>query len=557
MSDFIDEIETLTSKPPEVCGEQMDEGLLHESARERAKQQPLLQRISKSLTKNSKTYREIIVSEECAETRLAILCNGIMEEFATDSLSQANWVGAIFKGRIQNLEDGLKAAFVIIGQEKNAFLHYWDMLPAANESFEIISHGTQKVKITLDDIPRMYPIGSEVPVQIIKSQIGSKGPRVTTNIALPGRYLVLTPYDDRLGISRKIEKPKERERLKRILEKMVIPEGMGIVIRTAGAEKKIKFFVRDLSILLKKWHGIAQRISSAQEPCMVYQEPGLIGRAVRDFLTDDVDRIVTDSAQLRGEIVEKIAEIAPRMQSKVFLYEEKPPIFEYFHVEKQIQRLFSRRLPLASGGEIVFEETEALTAVDVNTGSHKFAKEANKNLILQVNLEAAQEIARQIYLRNLGGLIIIDFIDMKSASDQRRVYDEMQTLMANDTARFQILPISALGIMQITRQRHSQSFTRRMRTCCPYCNGRGSIQSIPTTAMNIRRAIVRTICQRQRAEDKVEKITIKVLLHSDVLEFLKEHHSEELEELERKNDISLAFAGDKNIHRESFRLLHH
>jgi ribonuclease G len=544
--------EDLSHKPPEMGGHLIDEESLHNTAQERAKQQPLLQRIAKSLSKNNKKFCEIILSCECDEICLASLVDGLMEEFEMDSIHNSNLVGSIFKGRIQNLEDGLKAAFVIIGQEKNAFLHYWDMLPAANESFEIISPGSQKSKITLADIPRMYPIGSEIPVQVIKSQIGSKGPRVTTNIALPGRYLVLTPYDDRLGISRKIEDEKERDRLKHILEKLVIPEGMGIVVRTAGAEKKLKYFVRDLSILLNKWHGIVEKLQQMEDPGIVYREPGLVSRAVRDFLTDDVDRIVSDSPEICREIMREINEIAPSMKNKVAFYEESPPIFEYFNVEKQLQRLFNRRVPLSSGGEIVFEETEALTAIDVNTGSHKLSGKGSKNFILQVNLEAAQEIARQMRLRNLGGLIVIDFIDMKNASDQKRLLEEMQKFMTNDPARFQILPISALGIMQISRQRHSQSFTRGTRSCCPYCCGRGTIQSPRATAQLVQRAIFRSI--RNETNPKRETMQLRIFLHGDVLEFLQKNRCNELELMEKNYDAKLIFQGDETIHRENFRI---
>jgi ribonuclease G len=551
----MEKLNSLQRQPRETKGEEIDAKELLTEAQGRAKQQPILQRIVKGLTKNDKKFREIIVSRQLGITRLAVLVDGLMEDFETDSHHGADLVGAIFKGRIQNLENGLKAAFVIVGQEKNAFLHYWDMLSAANDSFEVVSKSSSKPRITIDDIPKVYPIGSEVLVQITKAQIGSKGARVTTNITVTGRYLALTPFNDQCGISRKIEDAKERERLKRILQKLTVPSGMGFVIRYAGAEKKLKFFVRDLSMLLCRWNSIAKKAQKSDEPGLIYREPGLIGRAVRDFLTDDIDRIVIDSPQVFQEILVEIDEIAPRMRNKVTLYEGDVPILEQFNVEKQIQRTFSRRLPLPSGGEIVLEETEALIAIDVNTGAHKLTNDEGKNFILQVNLEAAQEIVRQLRLRNLGGLIIIDFIDMKNKADQRQVFDIMQELMAKDSARFQILPISPMGVMQITRQRHSQSFGREMRTCCPYCSGRGTVQSPSTTAMIIQLDILRTLGKLRKEDASKRMRTLKIFLHPCVLEVLKQQNRQTLENMEDTYGAKLFFQGDESVHWENYKIL--
>ncbi|MDR2340783.1 MAG: Rne/Rng family ribonuclease [Puniceicoccales bacterium] len=537
------------------CGEKIDERELKDGSKERAKDQSLLQRIIKGLTRSDRKFREIVISRQLGITRVAVLIDGIMENFETDAYRGADLVGAIFKGRIQKLEDGLKAAFVITGQEKNAFLHYWDMLPAANDSFEVITKDPAKSKITPDDIPRMYPVGTEVLVQVSKAQMGTKGARVTTNITITGRYLILTPFNGQCGISRKIEDEKERERLKGILEKLAVPSGMGIVIRSSGAEKKLKFFMRDLSILLSRWKAISKKSSEMENMGLVYREPGLIGRSVRDFLTDDVDHIVTDSPQVFDEIVSEINEIAPQLRGKVELYEGDAPILEHFNVEMQIQRTFSRRLPLPSGGEIVLEETEALIAIDVNTSSHKAAKDDGKNLILQVNLEATREIVRQMRLRNLGGLIIIDFIDMKNKADQKQVFDAMQELMAQDSARFQILPISPMGIMQITRQRHSQSMSREMRICCPYCSGRGTVQSPQATAMVLQLEILRTLGKLRKDGNDGRTRTLKIFLHPHVLEVLRQQGRQILENLEDAYGARLFFQGDETSHLESYKIL--
>ncbi|MDR0727322.1 MAG: Rne/Rng family ribonuclease [Puniceicoccales bacterium] len=539
----------------EPCGEKIDERELKDGSKDRAKDQSLLQRIIKGLTRNDRKFREIVISRQLGITRVAVLIDGIMENFETDAYRGADLVGAIFKGRIQKLEDGLKAAFVITGQEKNAFLHYWDMLPAANDSFEVVTKNPAKSKITPDDIPRMYPVGAEVLVQVSKAQMGTKGARVTTNITVTGRYLILTPFNEQCGISRKIEDEKERERLKGILEKLTVPNGMGIVIRSSGAEKKLKFFIRDLSILLSRWKAISKKASEMEDPGLVYREPGLIGRSVRDFLTDDVDRIVTDSPQVFDEIVSEINEIAPQLRGKVELYKDEMPVLEHFNVEKQVQRTFSRRLPLPSGGEIVLEETEALIAIDVNTSSHKVARDEGKNLLLQVNLEAAREIVRQMRLRNLGGLIIIDFIDMKNKADQKQVFDAVQELMSHDSARFQILPISPMGIMQITRQRHSQSMGREMRICCPYCSGRGTVQSPQTTAMVLQLEILRTLGQLRKDSSNKRTHTLKIFLHPQVLDVLRQQERQILENLEDTYGARLFFQADETMHLENYKIL--
>ncbi|MBI3191640.1 MAG: Rne/Rng family ribonuclease, partial [Pedosphaera parvula] len=336
--------------------------------------------------------------------------------------------GSIFKGKVRNLEDGLKAAFVDIGFEKNAFLHYWDIVPSNLDSgVEVVERETKRrdrPRITQKDIPRLYPPGSDIIVQVTKGPIGTKGPRVTTHLALPGRYLVLLPNSDQSGISRKIENGEERQRLKNILRSLTIPEGMGVIIRTVGEGQQQRYFVRDLALLLDEWKGIQERINQQPSATCVFQEPDLVERTVRDFLTEDVERIVIDNAQQADRIREMIGRISKRSTSKVKLYTDSQPIFDRFGISRQLQNAFSRQVHLKSGGYIVIDETEALVAIDVNTGSHKGGKD-QESTILKVNLEAAEEICRQLRLRNMGGLIVLDFIDMRSRRDQQQVYQRM------------------------------------------------------------------------------------------------------------------------------------
>jgi len=358
----------LTQAPVEPPPFHVDKGKLREHALERAKNRPIRERILAFFRRQqSKDYKELIINTEALERRVAMMENGILQGFDIERLDKERMVGAIFKGKVQNLEAGLKAAFVDIGQEKNAFLHYWDMLPGANNdpSVEIVRENKKKSKgkdeaKSVSDIPRVYPIGSEIVVQITKAQIGSKGPRTTTNLSLPGRFLVLMPYAGQCGISRKIEEKSERSRLKRIISNLSLREGMGVIIRTAGQNKPERFFVRDLHLLLQQWDQIESKIKNDQSPALLYEEPDLIGLTARDFLTDDVDRVQVDNQEDFSRLLETIQKISPKSKSKVSLFEEDIPVFQRFNVERQIEQTFMRRVLLPSGGEIVMEETEAL-----------------------------------------------------------------------------------------------------------------------------------------------------------------------------------------------------
>ncbi len=525
-------------------------------ASERAKQQPLLQRIIKALSKKDNIFRELVVDNNPIERRVALLENGVLHDFEFERYGDNDYVGAIFKGKIQNIEPGLKAMFVDIGHEKNAFLHYWDLLPAANDSsFEVTRNNRSKSakKIGLHDIPAQYPIGSDVMVQITKGQIGTKGPRVTTNISLPGRYLVLMPINGECGISKKIDDPKERARLRNILDKISIPEGMGVIIRTAGVGKKVRYFVRDLYILLKRWQKIFDDYQASKNPCLLYEEPDLIDRTVRDFLTDDIDRIIVNTRSAFSRISDTIEQISPRSKSKLFLFEENIPIFERFNIDRQIEQTFHRRVPLSCGGEIVIHETEALTSIDVNTGNYKAPENESKSYIFDLNCEAAKEIVRQLKLRNIGGLIVVDFIDMKSRGDRSKLYELVYREMANDKAKSHVLPISQLGLMELSRQRHSQSNCSELRSPCPYCSGDGFIKSHATMCSEIYRNIVNYIKRLSEKQQMADKKLIKISLNPEVLAQFKKRETFLLE-LEKEYNVKLSFIADTSYHAERYKI---
>lgn len=553
----------LTVPPVEQKAERIDTRELNDAAAVRERKQPLITRIAKAIKREKKAYTELIINSEPLEKRVALLQDGVLEKFEVERTGEAREVGAIFKGRIQNLEPGIKAAFVDIGEEKNAFLHYWDILPAANDStIEVVRDNKSEKqrkreaeKVTVKDIPKLYPVGSEIVIQITKGHIGSKGPRTTTNLALPGRFLVLMPNTGTLGISRKIEDKKERSRLKAILRDLTLPEGMGIIVRTAGEGKKARYFIRDLHILLKRWEIIQQRIETSKKPTCLYVEPDIVGRTVRDFLTEDIDRVMVDKKEDYDYIIDEVTRISPRSKSKIHRFAEDIPIFERFNIERQIAQTFMRCVPLPGGGEIVIEETEALISIDVNTGSHKNKNKDGNDFIVQVNLEAATEIARQIRLRNLGGLIILDFIDMKAKKDRNAVYMRMKREMASDKAKNHILQISTLGIMQMTRQRHSESHSSGVYTDCPYCNGRGSVKSSRTMSVEIQRRLI-SVIRHLRARYGLDKeINLRVLLHPTNLERLRSEDEELLLEIEQSYGARLSFRADPIYHVENFKII--
>ena len=496
------------------------------------------------------TGNKLIINCEKLERRVALLENGQLEEYNIERETDRNIVGSIFKGRVKNIEHGLKAMFVDIGFEKNAFLHFWDALPLALDSGveEVDRPGGDKNKkrITAKDIPQIYPVGSEVLVYVTKGPISTKGPRITTNISLAGRYLVLMPFGGQSGISRKIESPKERERLRKILKELEVPDGMGVIVRTVGEGQRARYFVRDLSLLLEQWTQIEQAMKEKPAPCCVFREPDLIDRTVRDFLTDEIEAVVCDDQAAVDRMRALIGQISRRSSNRVTLYSEPTPIFERYGVQKQIDDAFHRQVWLKCGGYIVIDETEALIAIDVNTGRNKGAKDVEKT-ILQTNLEAADEIARQLRLRNIGGLIIGDFIDMKSRRDQQMVYTRMKDRLKRDKAKSHVLPISQLGLMEMTRQRAQESLSGSIYENCPYCSGKGIVKSAMTMSVELQRTLHAVMRKHQETIHD-----IKVVVSPHLLQRLRTEDEELLVEIERKYAGRLIFKSDPTYHHEQF-----
>ncbi|MBR2873152.1 MAG: Rne/Rng family ribonuclease, partial [Lentisphaeria bacterium] len=403
--------------------------------------------------------KEIILNCGKLERRFVMLRNGRIEAYEIEREDKMPKVGDIYLGRIVNLDPMLQAAFVDIGAQKNAFLHYHDMLPGNSELIEQFQSErgsetpqgkgeTLSVKrrkrtagsarseaesqrrnrrISTADIPCIFKPGSEILVQVVKAPISTKGARVTTDISIPGRFLVLMPYCEHLGLSTRIEGAGERERLRKILADLELPEGMGLICRTVGAGRKANFFKNDLGILLDYWHKIEEDMENIKAPALLFTEPNLIERSVRDFLTEDITGVVVDDKDAYRSIISSLKRIGgKKMTGKIHFYNSAVPVYEYYKINDQLREVFQRELHLPGGGAIVIDETEAMIAIDVNSGHGRKSAADQPDFILKTNLEAAEEIARQLILRDIGGLVVIDFIDMRTQKERDEVYKLMK-----------------------------------------------------------------------------------------------------------------------------------
>ncbi|MFU8780568.1 MAG: Rne/Rng family ribonuclease [Kiritimatiellia bacterium] len=512
--------------------------------------------------KLKRAKREIVINAEYLETRVAVLEDGVLDDFHVEHPTEQRIVGSIFKGKIQNLENELQAAFVDIGMKKNAFLHYWDMIPDDDARLEAEEGGgghsqgrrgggNKRKRYSNEEIAKRFPPGSEIVVQVTKAAIGTKGPRVTASLSIPGRYLVLMPGSTMIGVSRKIGDAKERQRLKKILARLPVPEGCGLIIRTVAADASKRSFVRDLRTLTVAWNVLKDAMANQAAPCLLYEEPQLVDRIVRDSMTDDIDRVIIDNRDKYEQLRSTLSQISRRARSRLQLYEGDRPVLEHYDVERQIEQAFRRQVPLSSGGCLVIDETEAMIAIDVNTGRHK-GKGTQEDAILAVNLEAVEEVARQLRLRNVGGLVVIDLIDMKSRKHQSAVFRTMKAALKRDRARTNVLPISELGLMEMTRQRVEESLLSSMVIDCPYCHGRGSVRSPLGVSVEIQRQLA-SVMRRHRGRNAIPNL--QIVLHPTVLDRLRREDEDFLVEMENKFNGRLVFRSDPARHVEFFAIL--
>lgn len=476
--------------------------------------------------------KEILINVGEEETRVAVLEDRQLVELYIERAVSQRLVGNIFKGRVENVLPGMQAAFVNIGLEKNAFLYVEDAVPARAPEGQPALSGAN-----IGDILRP---GQEVIVQIVKEPIGTKGPRVTTHITLPGRYLVLMPTVDYIGISRRIESDRERERLKEMAARLK-PEGMGVIVRTAADGVEEEELRQDVQLLSRLWRKIQQRASHGPVPALLHRDLELVQRILRDVFTEDVARLTIDSRPEYEKVLDLLDITGPKLKFKVFL-DERDDLFRLYGIEAELERALRRKVWLRCGGYIVIDQAEALTAVDVNTG--KFVGSTNlEDTVLRTNLEAAVEIARQLRLRNIGGIIIVDFIDMQQEEHRRQVLQVLEEEIKKDKTKTNILGITQLGLVEMTRKKVRPSLSEVLQRPCPYCDGRGKVLSEETVGIHFRNYIC-DLARRTSAD------TILVEAHPLVAARLIGSGGGNLRDLEHRTGKNLYIRGCQGQHIE-------
>ncbi len=476
------------------------------------------------------------------ESRIAILENGTLEELYVERNSQENFTGNIYKGRVVNIEPSIQAAFVDFGVGRNGFLHVSDLeyqyykhiAPEKKDSDKDKKGKPRHNERHIRSKPPIQDIlkrGSEVLVQVIKEGLGNKGPTLSTYISIPGRYLVLMPGLQRVGVSRKIEDEDVRKKLKRTLLDLDPPPGLGFIIRTAGVDRSKGDLRRDMKYLLRLWQTIVRRIKKTASPIDIYEENDMMIRTIRDIFSSEIDTVWIDEEAAYQRAHDFMQVVMPQHVDRVKLYEGKEPLFHKHHIEEEISRIQNRHVPLRGGGSIVIDQTEALVAIDVNSGSFRVENDAEETAY-QVNLRAAEEIARQIRLRDLGGVIVNDFIDMRSERHRRGVEKTLKKAVERDRARTKVLRISPFGLIEMTRQRIRPSLRRNFYRECPSCNGTGYVKTAESLAIEVMRLLMRTASQKD-----IQSITADVT--DPVANYLNNRKRREIAALEEQFEVNI------------------
>ncbi len=505
---------------------------------------------------------QIIINSNPREIRVALMENNQLVELFIEHKAKKGIVGNVYKGVVTKILPGMQVAFVDIGLEKAGFLYVGDidvidLLDYEGDDEDQESPKRPEQPATQDrsarDSERGIPIqdllheGQEIMVQVAKNPLGTKGARITTFITLPGRYMVYMPTVNQISVSRRIEDEEEKERLKQIVGEIGRP-GEGYIVRTAGQGRNRIDFEPDIQFLHRLWDTLRTRFDDSQAPALLYEDLNLIARSIRDIFTEDVERLVIDSKTDYGKCIEFCSTYLPHIVDKIDLYKEPVPIFDHFGIEVEINRALGRKIWLKSGGFITIDQTEALTAIDVNTG--KFVGHTDpEETILKTNLEAVKEIVYQLRLRNIGGIIIVDFIDMSKEESKEIVWNSLQQELKYDRSRTNILKISDLGLVEMTRKRVRGSLSQILSDPCPYCEGKGHIKSSATVCYEIIRALQRI------AVHNIHKNNLVIEVHPAVYELLFEEESDYLNALERQYGIEFQIKVNPKLHQEKYNIL--
>jgi len=504
-------------------------------------------------------FKEILVSIDEDETRIALLEDEQLIEYLVERKRERGIVGNIYKGKVKAILPGMQASFVEVGLERNAFLYVRDVAPDFSmfrtELDEELAGEDVANELDLDreaqnwrqsSIDDLLKVGQEITAQIVKEPMRKKGAKVSTHISLPGRLLVLTPTVEHLGISRRIENEAERKRLRELIES-IRPPGMGFIVRTVGEGKDENAFRQDVDFLIGLWSRIQERSGKETAPSLIHEDLGMTFRAIRDFFTPDVDRLVIDSPEEYKRVMEYLENFLPNLKSRVSLYEKATPLFDKYGLAEEIEKSLHKKVRLKRGGYIVIEPTEALVTIDVNTG--KFVgKTSLEETVFQTNMEAAAEIARQLRLRDLGGIIIIDFIDMTKEKNKAKVLEHLNECLKRDRSRSNILQITDLGLVEMTRKRVKQNVEMITSHNCPYCLGKGRVKSIETVTIEVLRALKGLV-----RSNLGEELLVKV--YPEVADNLLEEYFNRLETLTGELEAQIHIKAVDDFHMECCEII--
>jgi len=507
---------------------------------------------------------DLIINARPYETRVALVENGVVVELHIERHTGQELVGNIYRGRVVRVLPGMQAAFVDIGLERTAFLYVSDVHREFSDIEQMMLQGQENLnKVQQRDeneIPQSQPFrnhgalpiedllqeGQDIMVQIAKEPYGTKGPRVTSHISLPGRHLVLMPTLTHIGVSRKIEDPEERERLRNLV-KDIRSNDMGFIVRTVSEGANKEKLKAEMEFLVRLWHTIKSRMEKASRPGLLHKDLAISLRAVRDLFTKEVDKLIIDDPQEFENVMQFIETFAPRLKYSVELYQGEEPIFDAYGIEMEISRALSNKIWLKSGGYIVIELTEALTAIDVNTGSY-VGKRNLEETILKTNLEAVKEIAYQLRFRNIGGLIVIDFIDMEKKANRERVFLALKEALSKDKANTNILPMSDLGLIEMTRKRTRENLNRLLCEPCFYCEGKGTLKSGKTICYEIFRELER------ETPWSSHEANVYIMVNPAIATILKEEEQDSILELEKKINKRLVIIAKQDFHLEQYEI---